>query len=103
MKEIKNWEAKVLVEGEEKIALPLPGCIILGELDGEPVRKTAQDIDMTKLMMIAQEDGHRYRLEGTRQDYVTLLNTYIEFSKTKEVKKETVHLETMQKEQEERQ
>lgn len=35
MKEIKNWEAKVLVEGEEKIALPLPGCIILGELDGE--------------------------------------------------------------------
>lgn len=102
MKEIKDWEAKVIINGVEQVGLPLPGCFIEGEIEGERVKKEALDIDMTKLIMIAKDDGKRYRLAGARQSYTELLNQYIEISKTKEVKVETIDITNMQKEDLER-
>ena len=99
MQEIKNWEAKIMIGGVELVGLPLPGCIIEGELEGKKVQKVALDIDMTKLIILARDDKKRYLLTGARQSYTELLNQYIEISKTKEVKKETIDITKMEKEE----
>lgn len=80
MKEIKNWEALSYKNGEYRKALPLPGCYISGELDGEMVLIKTLMIDFSKLI-IQDTNNNNYYLDGAKSSYLELLEDLIEFSK----------------------
>lgn len=80
MKEIKNWEALVLKDGKYQNALPLPGCYISGELDGNEIIVQTINIDFGKLI-IEDTNNILYLLDGARPSYLELLEDLIEFSK----------------------
>ena len=82
MKEIKNWEALILKNGEYQKALPLPGCFISGELDGKNVIIQTINVDFSKLM-IEDINNVFYFLDGAKPSYLELLEEAIEFSKEK--------------------
>lgn len=80
MKEIKNWEALCYKNGKYQKALPLPGCYISGELDGEKVVIKTLMIDFSKLI-IQDTNNNYYYLDGAKPSYLELLEDLIEFSK----------------------
>lgn len=82
MKEIKNWEALVLKDGEYQKGLPLPGCYISGDLDGKEIIVQTINIDFSKLV-IEDKNNVLYLLDGARPSYLELLEDLIEFSKRK--------------------
>ena len=94
MKEIKNWRAILIKDGKEFIAIPLPGCIIEGDLDNEEIKIEALDIDLTALTVITK-NNEKYRLSGARQDYLTTLNQFIEIGKSKDITVPDVNIETL--------
>ena len=51
MKEIKEWEAVVNINGKHIRAIPLPGCFISGEIDGKKVLLETEMIDLSKLII----------------------------------------------------
>lgn len=78
MKEIKDWETVIKDEnGEEKMALPLPGCVVKGKVDGNVVEVSAQDIDISNLTVIDGEN-QEYMLAGASQQYLDKINICIE-------------------------
>lgn len=82
MKEIKNWEALILKDKKYQKALPLPGCYISGELDGENILIQAINIDFSKLIMEDKKNNY-YLLDGAKPSYLELLVDLIGFSKKK--------------------
>lgn len=81
MKEIKNWEALIEDEnGNESIAILLPGCIIKGELEGELVKIQTIDIDISNLIITAI-DWENYLLSNPNRTYLNNLNKCIEIGK----------------------
>ena len=80
MKEIINWEAvlKDDEKGKEKIALPLPGCIIKGDIEGKMVAIEVMDIDTSNLVIIAP-NGLQYLLSGASRNYLKNLEICIQF------------------------
>lgn len=85
MKEIKNWEALILKDDKYQKGLPLPGCYISGELDGENVLVHTVNIDFSKLIILDTNNNY-YLLEGAKPSYLELLEDLIEFSKNKDIK-----------------
>lgn len=51
MKEIKQWEALVNIDGKYISAIPLPGCFISGEIDGKKVLLETELVDLSKLII----------------------------------------------------
>lgn len=92
MKEIKDWQAIVILNGKEQIALPLPNCIIKGYLEGEIVKIQAIDIDISKLIAI-DPIGEKYILSGAKDTYLNTLNRFIEISKEKDIKIPEIQIE----------
>lgn len=81
MKEIKNWEALIEDEnGNESIAILLPGCIIKGELEGELVKIQTIDVDISNLIITAI-DGENYILVNANRTYLNNLNKCIQIGK----------------------
>lgn len=81
MKEIKNWEAIIEDEdGNESIAILLPGCIIKGELEGKLVRVQTIDVDISDLI-ITSTIGEEYLLYNASRTYLNNLNKCIEIGK----------------------
>ena len=93
MKEIKNWEALILKDGKKVTAIPLPGCIIKGELEGEEIEINATDINITSLTVFAGEQ--KYRLSGARPSYLGILDNYIEIGKEKNIQVPDINIETL--------
>ena len=49
MKEIKDWEAIEEIEDGKKVhAIPLPGCYILGKIDGKDILLKTDFVDLNK-------------------------------------------------------
>lgn len=92
MKEVKNWEAIIIEQGKDAIAIPLPGCIIKGEIDGEEVRIKAEDINLSTLTIVGS-DNEKYRLSGAREEYLGKLNNFIEIGKNKDINIDTINIE----------
>ena len=80
MRTIENWEIKVIIDGEEKAGIPLPGCLVDGEIEAEKVRIEAIDISISKLRC-TDIHGEKYILAGARSEYIGMLNKAIEFAK----------------------
>ena len=51
MKEIKEWEAVVIINDKHIRAIPLPGCFILGEIDRRKVFIETDLVDLSKLII----------------------------------------------------
>lgn len=52
MKEIKDWEAIEEIEDGKKVhAIPLPGCYILGKIDGKDILLKTDFVDLNKLII----------------------------------------------------
>ena len=78
MKEIKDWEAVIKnEEGVEKIALPLPGCVIKGHVEGNGIEVQTEDVDISNLTVrdSAQEE---YLLSGANREYLSKIDRCIE-------------------------
>ena len=81
MKEIKNWEAVIKDEnGNEEIAILLPGCIIKGELDEKNVEIQTIDVDINSLI-ITSSDQEKYLLVGANRMYLNSLEICIKVGK----------------------
>ena len=81
MKEIKNWEAIIEDDnGNEEIAILLPGCVIKGELEGMLVKIKTIDIDISNLI-ITDINGENYLLYNASRTYLNNLNKCIEIGK----------------------
>ena len=81
MKEIKNWEAIIEDEnGNEEIAILLPGCIIKGELNEETVKIQTIDVDISRLIM-TDINGENYLLVDANKIYLNNLNKCIQIGK----------------------
>lgn len=80
MKTIENWEVIEIIDGVEKIAIPLPGCKIRGEIDGVLSTIETSDVNLTRLI-VTDTRGEKYILAGAREEYKNLLNSAIELSK----------------------
>lgn len=77
MKEVNNWEAVIKdVEGQEKIALPLPGCTIKGEVDEKMTEINTIDVDTSNLI-IMDINGLKYLLSGASKEYIKKIETCI--------------------------
>lgn len=77
MKEINNWEAVIKnVEGKEKIALPLPGCTIKGEVEEKMIEIETIDVDTSNLIII-DRNGSKYLLSGASKGYINKIETCI--------------------------
>lgn len=100
MKEVKNWRAILIEEGKIVTAIPLPGCIIEGEVEDEEKKFLTLDIDLSALTFITP-NYQKYRLSGARQDYLTTLNQFIEIGKSKDITIPDINLETLGKEKNE--
>lgn len=87
MKEIKNWEALIWKNGKYQRALPLSGCYIAGEVDGEKKIFKISAIDFSKLIIQTVKNEY-YLLDGARISYLELLEDLIQFSKENKSKKE---------------
>lgn len=85
MKTIENWEVVEIIDGIEKVAIPLPGCIIKGEIDGELFNIETSDIDMSRLTIVDTK-GEKYFLGGARAQYKNLLNDVMEYAMGKDTK-----------------
>ena len=84
MKEIKNWEPIIKDEnGNESIAILLPGCIIKGEIDLEQVEIRIIDVDITNLI-VTDTNQEKYLITNIRRDYLNNLNRCIAFAKEME-------------------
>lgn len=51
MKEIKDWEAVLEFNGKLTRAIPLPGCFIIGEIDGRRISIETDLVDLSKLII----------------------------------------------------
>lgn len=89
MKELQNWRA--LIEKEEGVfenALPLPGCLVEGEIDGIKTTILNAYFDFTNSTVEAsngdEEELQTYKLGQANREYMRILNQFIEYSKTME-------------------
>jgi len=80
MKTIENWEVIEIIDGKEKPGLPLPGCKIRGEIDGDLATIETSDVNLTRLIAVDTK-GEIFTLSGAREEYKNLLNSAIELSK----------------------
>ena len=81
MKEIKNWEAIIIDEnGNESIAILLPGCIIKGELEEKLVKIQTIDVDISNLI-ITSSLGEQYLLYNASKIYLNNINKCIQIGK----------------------
>ena len=81
MKEIKNWEAIIKDEqGNEEMAILLPGCIIKGEIEEIKVEIQVIDVDINSLIIIGI-DEEKYLLSGTNKEYLNKLAICMEIGK----------------------
>ena len=83
MKIVEKWEVKVYENGEESTGIPLPGCIIYGEIEGQEVRIEVLDINMSKLTCI-DIYGEKYILSGAKSEYLEVLNTAVKYYERQE-------------------
>lgn len=81
MKEIKNWQAIIKNEqGNEEIAILLPGCIIKGEFEDKDIEIETIDVDISNLI-VTSLDNELYLLSGANRDYLNSLGKCIEIGK----------------------
>ena len=81
MKEIENWEAVIKNEyGNEQIALPLPGCIIKGQIKENDIKVETKDVDMSNLIIL-DIDKQEYLLVGASREYLEKISSCIEYGK----------------------
>ena len=81
MKEIKNWEPIIKDEnGNDGIAILLPGCIIKGEIDLEQVEIKVIDIDVSNLI-VTDTNQEKYLLSNIKREYINKINRCIELAK----------------------
>lgn len=76
---IEDWEIKILIDGKEKIGIPLPGCIIEGYIDGKKIKIIVADINMSKLYCF-DTNWQKYYLSAPNRNYINALNKVIEFA-----------------------
>lgn len=95
MKELQNWRA--LVEKEEGVfenALPLPGCLVEGEVEGIKTTILNAYFDFTNSTVKAsneeKEDFKTYKLGQANREYMRILNEFIEYSKMLEKKESEI-------------
>lgn len=80
MKEIKNWQAIIKNEqGNEEIAILLPGCIIKGEYEDKEIEIETIDIDISNLIITSSEN-ELYLLSGANREYLNTLASCIEIA-----------------------
>lgn len=78
MKEIKNWEAVIQnEEGDEQIAIPLPGCIIKGQIEESGIKVQTKDVDMSNSIVVGL-DEQEYLLAGANKEYLKNIAACIE-------------------------
>lgn len=88
MKEIDNWEALVKKSNQKyEIALPIPGCYISGEIDGENQIIETIYIDLSSLTVMDTLNEY-YQLKEAKHSYLKMLEKYIEYSKQNKRDKE---------------
>ena len=81
MKEIKNWEAIIEDEnGNESIAILLPGCIIKGELERKSIKIQTIDVDISNLI-ITSTTGEEYLLYNASKIYLNNIAKCMEIGK----------------------
>lgn len=86
MKEVQNWEALIKEEnGDFKQALPLPGCFIKGEIEGNQITLENAYIDFSNFIVTAgsKDEFEKYKLGQANQRYIGILNEFIEYAKNK--------------------
>ena len=76
MKTIENWEVIEIIDGEEHTGIPLPGCTIKGEIDGENVAIKMIEVNVSRLIAI-DEEGQLYNLSGAKKQYLDVLKNAI--------------------------
>lgn len=81
MKEIEDWQALIKKENEEKyeMALPLPGCFLAGRIDGIVKVIKANSIDFSNSTVVSENE--LYKLGKAKEEYLKMLNEYMEYSK----------------------
>lgn len=86
MKEIDNWEALVKKSDEKyETALPIPGCYISGDINGESQIIETSYIDLSSLTAMDTLNEY-YQLKEAKHSYLKMLEEYIEYSKQNENK-----------------
>lgn len=81
MKEIKNWEAIIKDEnGNEQIAILLPGCIIKGEIEEKKVEIQTIDVDISNLT-ITDINEEKYLLFNASRTYLNNISKCMEIAK----------------------
>lgn len=77
---IDNWEAVIDNGGDEQIAIPLPGCIIKGEIEGVDIKILTKDVDISN-SVIEGIDGQKFRLSEACREYLVKIAKCIEYAK----------------------
>lgn len=89
MEQINNWEAAIKnKQGKYETALPLPGCYVLGEINGQKVIIENSYIDFTSQTVMTNENLQKqmndipmYKLGNAREGYLKMLNKFMQYAK----------------------
>ena len=81
MRKIKNWEPIIRDEqGNKEIAILLPGCIIIGEIDLEEVEIQVIDVDISNLI-VTDINGEQFILSNIKREYINNISKCMEIGK----------------------